>query len=156
MVLVYLAFRYVRGSTNFVSMLFLPQKFLISAQALVMRVPTRKLHVRPGYINTRIVPGLGDMEIPNILPPFCTGNFHFYFILFYFIFYLFFIYLFFIFSFFIFYSFFLYLFSFFFVFTFYLFSLSQRFVPKILITFDTKKKKNSQFLHCFLIPYLTV
>ena len=41
MVLVHLAFRYVRVSKNFVSRLFLPQKSLISAQASVITYPTR-------------------------------------------------------------------------------------------------------------------
>ena len=57
MVLVHLTFRYARVSTNFVSILFLPLKSLISVQAQVMRVPARKLHTRPRYINTHISPG---------------------------------------------------------------------------------------------------
>ena len=39
MVYIHLAFRYVRVSTNFVSIMFLPQKSSISAQASVMQVP---------------------------------------------------------------------------------------------------------------------
>ena len=61
MVLVHLAFRYERVSTNFVSILFSLQNsfdFCASLGDVGTRVPTRKLHTRPGYINTRIVPGL--------------------------------------------------------------------------------------------------
>ena len=61
MVLIYLAFRYVRGSTNFVSMFVFAAKifdFCASLGDAGTRVPARKLHTRPGYINTRIVPGL--------------------------------------------------------------------------------------------------
>ena len=49
MLSVHLVYRYARVPTNFVSILFLPQKLKISAQAYLMRVPAGKLRTRPGY-----------------------------------------------------------------------------------------------------------
>ena len=52
------AFRYARASTKHISILLSTEKILQFLRKPMIRVPARKLHARPGYINTRILTGL--------------------------------------------------------------------------------------------------